>query len=98
MHPWSLHGVSEDELKDGFRRLKAVLPEREWKIVEYGPNDSKSRTLELTADLRTEPFSLNAELWVSSATAGTEKDPKILLNLTSGCFRAPTGTTLDQEF
>ncbi|MFH9012485.1 hypothetical protein ACH4C6_13980 [Streptomyces sp. NPDC017943] len=98
VHPWSLYDVPEGELRDGFQRLKENLPEQGWKIVEYGPNNSKTKTLELTADSKTEPFSLNAELWVSSATAGTEKDPKILVNVASGCFRAPKGTALDQEF
>ncbi|MEU8649370.1 hypothetical protein [Streptomyces sp. NPDC048737] len=98
VHPWSVYGVSEDELRDGFQRLKGNLPEQGWKIVEYGPNNSKSKTLEITADSKKEPFSLNAELWVSSPATGTEKDPKILVNLTSGCFRAPEGANLDQEF
>ncbi|QTE00301.1 hypothetical protein S1361_23420 [Streptomyces cyanogenus] len=98
VHAWSVYGVSEDELKAGFQRLKEGLPGKGWKIVQYGPNKSKDRTLEMTADSRTEPFSVNAELWVSSPTAGHEKEPKILVNVESGCWRAPKGTDLNTEY
>ncbi|MEU2062165.1 hypothetical protein [Streptomyces sp. NPDC013455] len=98
VHPWSVYGVSEDELKAGFQRLKEGLPEKGWKIVQYGPNKSKDRTLEMTADSRTEPFSVNVELWVSSPAAGQEKEPKILVNVVSGCWRAPKGTDLNTQY
>lgn len=98
VHPWSVYDVSEDELKAGFQRLKEGLTAKGWKIVQYGPNKSKDQTLELTADSRTGPFSVNAELWVSSPTAGHEKDPKILVNVVSGCWRAPRGTDLDAQY
>ncbi|MEU0399260.1 hypothetical protein ABZ318_03250 [Streptomyces sp. NPDC006197] len=91
-HPWSLYDVSEDELKQGFERLHQALPAKGWKIVSYGPNNSKARTLELTADKENEHFAVNAELWVGS------KDPKqknlIAVTVVSGCFRAPEGTDL----
>lgn len=98
-HPWSIYGVSsEDVLKDGFQRLRENLPKHGWKIVEYGPNKSKAKTLELTADSAKDHYSINAELVVSSPTAGKESKPLILVTVTSGCFRAPDGTKLDQEF
>ncbi|MER0447989.1 hypothetical protein ABR738_26110 [Streptomyces sp. Edi4] len=98
-HPWSVYAVSSEEvLKDGFQRLREKLPERGWKIVEYGPNKSKAKTLELTADSTKDRYSINAELVVSSPAAGQESNPLILVTVTSGCFRAPEGTKLDQEF
>ncbi|MET9496376.1 hypothetical protein [Streptomyces sp. NPDC006552] len=98
-HPWSVYDVSsEDVLKDGFRRLHERLPDHGWKIVEYGPNKSKAKTLELTADSTKDRFSVNAELVVSSPTAGKESHPLILVTVVSGCYRAPEGTKLDQEF
>ncbi|MEU1227355.1 hypothetical protein [Streptomyces sp. NPDC005828] len=91
-HPWSLYDVSEDELKQGFERLHQALPAKGWKIVSYGPNNSKAKSLELTADKANEHFAVNAELWVGS------KDPKkknlIGITVVSGCFRAPEGTDL----
>ncbi|MGW4273440.1 hypothetical protein ACWEGQ_14005 [Streptomyces seoulensis] len=98
LHPWSVYDVSEDELKAGFQRLREGLTGKGWKIVQYGPNKSRSKTLELTADSQNEPFSVNAELWVSSPTAGPEKDPKILVNIVSGCWRAPEGTDLSTQY
>ncbi|OLZ62049.1 hypothetical protein AV521_43015 [Streptomyces sp. IMTB 2501] len=98
VHPWSVYDVSESELKAGFERLKKGLPGKGWKIVQYGPNKSKDKTLELTADSETEPFSVNVELWVSSPTAGHEKDPKILVNVVSGCWRAPKGADLNTQY
>ncbi|MGV9357304.1 hypothetical protein [Streptomyces misionensis] len=98
VHPWSVYGVSEDELKAGFQRLRDGLPGKGWKIVRYGPNKSHNKTLELTADSKTEPFSVDAELWVSSPAAGREKEPKILINVVSGCWRAPKGTDLNTQY
>ncbi|MHB9860122.1 hypothetical protein [Streptomyces sp. YIM S03343] len=97
-HPWSVYGVSEDELRAGFQRLREELPKKGWKIVDYGPNKSRAKSLSLTADSKTEPFSVNAELWVSSPTAGHEKEPKILINIVSGCWRAPEGTDLNTQY
>jgi hypothetical protein len=97
-HPWSLYGASEDELKAGFERLRENLSKHHWKMVSYGPNNSKSKTLELTADYQRDRFSVNAELQISSPTAGKVKDPLILVNVVSGCFRVPEGTKLDQEY
>ncbi|MFE0640589.1 hypothetical protein ACFW2Y_03030 [Streptomyces sp. NPDC058877] len=92
-HPWSLYDVSEDELKQGFERLHEALPEKGWKVVSYGPNKSKAKSLELTADKEDEHFAVNAELWVGS----TDPKQKNLIGITvvSGCYRAPEGTDLN---
>jgi hypothetical protein len=97
-HPWSVYEVSQDELKKGFQRLREALPKNGWKIVDYGPNKSKEKTLEMTADYKKERFSVNAELWVDNLPDVKQKTPLILINVVSGCFRAPAGTKLDQEF
>lgn len=91
-HPWSVYGISPEELKQGFQRLKENLPKEGWKIVEYGPNKSAAKTLELTADSEKEHFSVNAELRVGGSS---EKTPLILVNVVSGCYRAPDGTDLN---
>ncbi|WP_171110005.1 MULTISPECIES: hypothetical protein [unclassified Streptomyces] len=97
-HPWSLYGVPEEDLKQGFQRLRDALPKNGWKIVDYGPNSSKAKSLELTADSETEPYSVNAVLIVSTPTNPNEKQPLLAVTVVSGCFRAPEGTKLDQEF
>ncbi|MFE9488437.1 MULTISPECIES: hypothetical protein [unclassified Streptomyces] len=98
-HPWSIYNVSsEDVLKKGFQRLREELPEQGWTVVDYGPDTSKAKTLGLTADKKNERFSVRAELMVSSPTAGTEKNPRIEVTVVSGCYRAPEGTDLNQEY
>ncbi|MFJ1748257.1 hypothetical protein ACIOJD_18710 [Streptomyces sp. NPDC088116] len=101
-HPWSLYGVSEAELKQGFQRLKENLPKHGWKIVEYGPNSSAAKTLELTADSEKEHYSLNAELRVDTDSSknapSANARPSIQIRVVSGCFRAPEGTDLNGIF
>ncbi|MEU2929006.1 hypothetical protein ABZ636_28725 [Streptomyces sp. NPDC007251] len=97
-HPWSIYQVSEGKLKQGFQRLRKNLPERGWKIVDYGPNSSKAKVLELTADSKNEPYSVNAVLVVSTPTHSHESNPRIEVTVVSACFRAPKGTDLGKEF
>ncbi|MFF4489777.1 hypothetical protein ACFY0F_25315 [Streptomyces sp. NPDC001544] len=97
-HPWSVYGVSEDDLKAGFQRLREELPKRGWKIVEYGPNKSKAKSLSLTADWDKERFSVHAVLMVSTPTNPHEKEPLIMVNVVSGCWRAPKGTDLNTQY
>ncbi|NEB76324.1 hypothetical protein G3I40_13985 [Streptomyces sp. SID14478] len=98
-HPWSIYQVSsEDVLKQGFERLRKQLPQHGWKIVRYGHDNSKAKTLGLTADSTTKRFSINVELLVSSPTAGKEKEPLLAVTVVSGCFRAPEGTDLNKEY
>lgn len=97
-HPWSVYDVPEDELKAGFQRLRDGLPGKGWKTWRYGPNKSRAKALELTSDSTTEPFSVDAQLWVSSPTAGHEKEPMIVITIVSGCWRAPKGTDLSTQY
>ncbi|MGW0080653.1 hypothetical protein [Streptomyces sp. NPDC003393] len=97
-HPWSIYQVPEDKLKQAFQRLREDLPKHGWKIVDYGPNSSKAKLFEITADSTAEPFSMNAVLVVSTPTHPHEAQPKIEVTVVSGCFRAPEGTNLDKEY
>jgi hypothetical protein len=93
-----VYGVSEDDLKAGFLRLRAELPKKGWKIVEYGPNKSQAKSLSLTADWEHDRFSVNAVLIVSTATNPHEKQPLIMVNVVSGCWQAPKGTDLNTQY
>ncbi|MGV9347940.1 hypothetical protein ACWDSD_24610 [Streptomyces spiralis] len=98
-HPWSIYQVSSEEvLRQGFERLHKELPQHGWKIVRYGHDNSKAKTLGLTADSKTKRFSVDVELLVSSPTAGKEKEPLLAVTVVSGCFRAPKGTDLNTEY
>ncbi|MEV2244981.1 hypothetical protein [Streptomyces sp. NPDC049970] len=98
-HPWGLFGVSDEELTAGFARLKENLPKRGWKIVEYGPNSSAAKTLELTADSGKDHYAVNAELRVDTDPTknhpSATKKSSIQVRVVSGCFRAPEGTDLN---
>lgn len=97
-HPWSVYGVSEDDLKAGFQRLREELPKKGWKIVDYGPNNSKAKSLSLTADSEKDRFSVNAVLIVSTPTNPHEQDPLLAVTVVSGCWRAPKGTDLNTQY
>ncbi|MFI6400966.1 hypothetical protein [Streptomyces sp. NPDC050548] len=95
-HPWSIYDVTPDKLKAGFQRLREALPKNGWKIVDYGPDTSANKNLELTADSRTEPFSVNASLHITGPSG--EKEPLLAVTVVSGCYRAPEGTDLSKEY
>ncbi|WP_459738093.1 hypothetical protein [Streptomyces sp. E-15] len=97
-HPWSVYGLSEDELKAAFQRLREELPKKGWKIVDYGPNNTEAKTLSLTADSETERFSVNAVLIVSTPTNPHEKEPLLAITVVSGCWQAPKGADLDSQY
>ncbi|MEW2291951.1 hypothetical protein ABZ719_04455 [Streptomyces sp. NPDC006743] len=97
-HPWSVYGVSEDELKAGFQRLREELPKHGWKIVQDGPEKSEARSPALTADSGKDRFSVHAVLMVSTPTNPHEKDPLLSVNIVSGCWRAPEGTDLNTQY
>ncbi|WP_225824776.1 hypothetical protein [Streptomyces naphthomycinicus] len=97
-HPWSVYGVSEDALKAGFQRLREELPKKGWEIVEYGPDNSKAKSLALTANSGKDRFSVHAVLMVSTPTHPHEKDPLLSVNVVSGCWRAPKGTDLNTRY
>ena len=97
-HPWSVYGVSEDDLKAGFQRLREELPKKGWKIVDYGPNNSEAKSLSLTAASEKDRFSVNAVLIVSTPTNPHEQDPLLAVTVVSGCWRAPKGTDLSTQY
>ncbi|HEY8982548.1 MAG TPA: hypothetical protein VIU15_23535 [Streptomyces sp.] len=97
-HPWSVYGVSEADLKAGFERLHAALPEKGWKVVSYGEENSEAKSLSLTADSAGTRFSVNARLLVSTPTNPNEKNPLLAITVVSGCWRAPAGTDLHAEY
>ncbi|MFJ1645526.1 hypothetical protein [Streptomyces sp. NPDC088258] len=92
-HPWSVTGSSDDELAKAMRRLKSELPGEGWEIVEYGPNSSRDRTLELTADHAEKKLGLNVEFWKQNE--GEDGKPKLIVNVVSACYRAPDGEEVD---
>ncbi|NEA48625.1 hypothetical protein [Streptomyces sp. SID10815] len=95
-HPWSIYQVAPEELKAGFQRLREALPGHGWKIVDYGPDSSPNKNLELTADSQTERFSVNASLQITGDSG--KKEPLLVVTVVSGCFKAPKGEDLNTEY
>lgn len=89
-HTWGFRGPTRDELAGAMKRLKEELPKQGWKIVEYARNNSRNKTLELTADNDKEKFSVKVSF--------REKDqpPALMVRVISGCYQIPEGQEIDR--
>lgn len=91
-HAWSLHGVPVPDMERAMGRLRSELPKRGWKIIDYGPDSSKAKSLELTADHPKRKFSVVITL---QDRRGRSKDPSMIeVDVNSSCFRVPEGQTV----
>lgn len=48
-HPWSMYGIDNSKLGEGFSNLKRSLPENGWKIVKDGDDGSRNKNPEIKA-------------------------------------------------
>ncbi|WP_434595392.1 hypothetical protein [Streptomyces sp. A5-4] len=89
-HPWAFTPASAKDLDKAMERLKRELPKRGWKIVEYGPNTSRNKSITLTAD--------NDKKKVSVEVTNMAKNdpPKLSLFLLSGCYKVPDGKEVER--
>ncbi|MFC8831276.1 hypothetical protein ACFT9I_38750 [Streptomyces sp. NPDC057137] len=89
-HVWSLYDVPVEDMGKAMERLKGELPEYGWKIDRYGPDSSRAKSLELTADAAKKKFSLTITLL---DRRGRSEDPSMIsVALGSACFQVPEGT------
>lgn len=84
-HPWSFYPASASDLELAMERLKTELPKRGWRIVEYGPDTSRNKNINLTAD------NDEKKVGVSIAQMVKNDPPKLSLTVVSGCYRVPDG-------
>lgn len=89
-HPWSFTPASADQLAGVMERLKEELPKRGWEIVEYGPNTSKNKSIQLTADNDKEKHSVKITHFAKGKT------PSLNLMVVSGCYQVPDGEKVDR--
>lgn len=89
-HAWTFTPASADRLDGVMERLRTELPERGWKVVEYGPDTSKNKNLSLTADNDEKKYS------VKIAHFAKDESPNLNLMVVSGCYRVPDGETVDR--
>lgn len=84
-HPWSFYPASASDLEKAMKNLKAELPRHGWKIVEYGPNNSKAKDISLTADNDQKKVGVNIVQMLKN------DPPKLSLTVVSGCYKVPDG-------
>lgn len=89
LHPWSFTPAAASDLDEAMERLKRELPERGWEIVEYGPNNSKNRSIEMTAD------NDKKKVGVKVIKMAKSDPPMLSLNLVSGCYKVPDGQEVE---
>ncbi|MFD9604353.1 hypothetical protein [Streptomyces sp. NPDC059970] len=89
-HPWSFTPASPDQLDEAMERLKTELPKHGWKVVEYGPDTSKNKNINLTADNDKKKHSVNI---VEMAKIDP---PSLSLMVVSGCYQVPDGEKVER--
>ncbi|MFC7305149.1 hypothetical protein ACFQVC_13070 [Streptomyces monticola] len=88
-HPWSVYGVPVADMEKSMERLKKDLPKHSWDIRSYGPDASKAKSLELTAEHKERGFSLIITL---QDRRDRSKNPSLIeVNLQSPCYKRPDG-------
>ncbi|MFH8792309.1 hypothetical protein [Streptomyces sp. NPDC017941] len=91
-HNWSLYKVPVPDMEKAMKRLRDELPEHGWKVVSYGPDSSRARSLELTADHLGKKFSAIITL---QDRRGRSKNPSMIeVEINSSCFQVPAGQTV----
>ncbi|WP_274030346.1 hypothetical protein [Streptomyces sp. MMBL 11-1] len=88
-HPWGVYGPPVKDLEGAMDRLRSQLPEKGWKIVKDGPDDSRGKSPQIIADSTDGKFSVDARLH-----GGPSDDPAQLeVTVQSTCFRPESGST-----
>lgn len=84
-HPWSFTPASADQLDGVMDRLKTELPKHGWKVVDFGPDSSQNKNLNLTADNDEKKYSVKIVQMLKREPA------KLSLTVVSGCYQVPDG-------
>lgn len=98
--PWSVTGPSTAEFRTALEGLRKRLPAHDWKIVSYGPDSSRSRSLQLIADSTKRRFSVSIRLFERVDTPSEDvlqpRPAGLYVHLVSGCFEVPEGETVTE--
>ncbi|MFT2015934.1 hypothetical protein ACMA1D_08845 [Streptomyces sp. 796.1] len=95
-HFWSIWDAPIQDLKQGMENLREKLPGKGWSIRSYGPDTSKSRSLELIADLGRKKFTVMIHLYDESKNSDPQAPESILsVALNSACYQALEGESVD---
>ncbi|CAL9495034.1 hypothetical protein SUDANB140_03326 [Streptomyces sp. enrichment culture] len=82
-HPWSLHGIDNDKLGEGFSNLKRSLPDDGWEIVKDGDDGSMNKNPEVMAVHKKTHSQLEVR-WLKGLDGNT---PLLDVTLYSQCFK-----------
>ncbi|MBN0044276.1 hypothetical protein JS756_09160 [Streptomyces actuosus] len=88
-HWWSFYPTSASDLGVAMERLKTELPKRGWKIVTYGPDTSRNKNINLTADNDKQKAGVNI------VEMAKDDPPKLSLHVVSGCYQVPEGQEVE---
>lgn len=88
-HWWSFYPASASDLDVAMERLKTELPKHGWKIVTYGPDSSKNKNINLTADNDAKKVGVNI------VQMAKNDPPKLGLHVVSGCYKVPDGEEVE---
>lgn len=89
-HPWSFYPASVSDLDRAMERLRKELPKHGWKIVEYGPDNSRNKNIEMTADNEKKKVGANI------VKRSKNDPPKLSFTLVSGCYKVADGEEVEQ--
>ncbi|CAL9289111.1 hypothetical protein [Streptomyces sp. SudanB25_2051] len=92
-HPWSVYGLTDDQVDTGMRNLRKALDENGWKITKDGKAPSENQDPEIYAENRNEQFTLHV-------TAYKDGGAQTMLHfkVVSACFRAESASALDGQY
>ncbi|MFE9637121.1 hypothetical protein [Streptomyces sp. NPDC006463] len=93
-HPWSVYGLTDDQVETGMANLRKALNENGWKITKDGKANSNAQSPEIYAENKTEQFAVQV-------TGLKDRGPvETMLNFSvvSACYRAASASALDGEY
>ncbi|MCS0639299.1 hypothetical protein NX801_27405 [Streptomyces sp. LP05-1] len=92
-HPWSVYGLTDEQVDTGMANLRKALKENGWTITKDGKANSKAQSPEIYAENKAEQFAMNV-------TALKHEGPDTMLNFSvvSACYRAASASALDGEY
>lgn len=92
-HPWSLYGLSNDQVDTGMQNLRKELGKNGWKITKDGRAPSKDQDPEIYAENPRDQFALHVTAYKNGG------DQTMLhFKVVSACFRAESAAALEGEY
>ncbi|MGW5678091.1 hypothetical protein ACWEV4_23935 [Streptomyces sp. NPDC003860] len=88
-HGWSVWGAPDADLTEAFNRLRKELPNKGWKIVKDGTDDTQARAPEIVANSTDGLVSARLGLWL--VRPGGRYESAVEVSFATKCFRTAEG-------